>query len=202
MTRRVVAVVPAAGAARRFGGGKLMADLHGRPLLDHTIESLLEGGVDRVVIVAPAPDAFSAVPAMADARVKVVVNPEPSRGMFSSIQCGLDAAGEQASWLAVLPADMPFVRAATVSRLIEAAGRANEVVVAACDGRRGHPLVLPARLRGPLLAQPASSSLKAALGALGAASIEVEVGDPGVVRDVDRRQDLPQSSADQAPAHE
>jgi CTP:molybdopterin cytidylyltransferase MocA len=58
-------------------------------------------------------------------------------------------------------------------------------------GRRGHPLVLPGRLREGLLSAAPAGTLKDALGALEVASLEVPVEDPGVLRDVDRREDLP-----------
>ncbi|MDX6552707.1 MAG: hypothetical protein QOH74_1195, partial [Gaiellales bacterium] len=84
---RSVAVVPAAGSAERFGGKKLLALVDGEPLLDRTIASLLDGGVDQIIVVV-APDAADLkhdVNAFTDARVWPVVNPDPSRGMFSSL---------------------------------------------------------------------------------------------------------------------
>jgi CTP:molybdopterin cytidylyltransferase MocA len=39
-----VAVVPAAGRAARFGGGKLVVDLGGRTMLDRTLDCLLDAG--------------------------------------------------------------------------------------------------------------------------------------------------------------
>ncbi|PXA82726.1 nucleotidyltransferase family protein, partial [Caulobacter sp. D4A] len=38
---RLEAIVLAAGAASRFGGGKLLADYRGRPLLDHALDTAL-----------------------------------------------------------------------------------------------------------------------------------------------------------------
>ena len=39
ITTRPLGVVPAAGAAKRFGGGKLLADIGGLPLLERTLRS-------------------------------------------------------------------------------------------------------------------------------------------------------------------
>ncbi len=49
--RRVVAVELAAGGGTRFGGGKLVADLDGRPLAAHAITTALACGIGRVVVV-------------------------------------------------------------------------------------------------------------------------------------------------------
>src|SRR6266581_8501795 len=118
-TFRAVAVVTAAGSAERFGGKKLLAPIDGEPLLDHTIRSLLEGGVSEVIVVV-GKDARAElerdVNAMLDPRVRAVENPDPSRGMFSSIQEGVATANGDA--LVVLPGDMPYVRPETVRAVI------------------------------------------------------------------------------------
>jgi molybdenum cofactor cytidylyltransferase len=120
--------------------------------------------------------------------VQTVTNRDPDRGMFSSIQAGLAmVAGHP---LAILPADMPFVRPRTVAALLDACARLDAAVVPMHDGRRGHPLILPARLRDALRSADPLASLKDALGRLGVSQREITVEDPGVLRDVDRREDL------------
>src|SRR5438046_6825444 len=113
---RVVAVVTAAGSAERFGGKKLLTPIDGEPLLDHTIDALLEGGVAEVIVVVGR-DARGElerdVNAMLDPRVRAVENPDPSRGMFSSIQAGVAQA--QGDAIVVMPGDMPFRSAAAVA---------------------------------------------------------------------------------------
>ena len=51
---RVAAIVLAAGAGSRFGGGKLLATVDGRPLLQHTLDRLAEAGIDDVIVVLGA----------------------------------------------------------------------------------------------------------------------------------------------------
>src|SRR5207245_2209094 len=88
------------------------------PLLERTIRSLLDGGVDRVVVVlGPNSERILAeVAALADRRVSVETNRRPERGMFSSIQSALK--DEKGDPLLVLPGDMPYVVPATVSALL------------------------------------------------------------------------------------
>ena len=71
-----------------------------------------------------------------DPRVIVVVNPDPSRGMFSSIQTGVSAA--EGDPILVLPGDMPFVRSETVAALV-AAARLGEIVSPRYGSKHGHP---------------------------------------------------------------
>ena len=187
-TSIAVAVVPAAGSSTRFGTMKLLADVEGAPLLDRTLSSLLDAGVARVVVVTRAGDAFEAVPSMADPRVAAIVNPDPTRGMFSSIQAGLAVAGGDV--VLVLPADMPFVATETVTAVIARAAATGSVVVPVHQTRRGHPIAIPRPLCDALLALEPTTTLKDALAACGQSTVQLDVPDVGVLRDVDVPGDL------------
>lgn len=186
---KAFAIVPAAGRAERFGGGKLTAEIEGEPLLNRTLRSLLDGGVGHVVVVlAPGATFVTVDVLMNDPRVVRVINPNPSRGMLSSIQIGLAAAeGEP---VLVLPGDMPFVTSGTVAAVLEAAAKSGKIVSPRFEGRHGHPVALPARLRDEILTADASSTLATIIEAHADERLDVEVTDPGVVRDVDARGDL------------
>lgn len=184
----VAAVVPAAGRSSRFGGMKLLANVGGEPLVNRTLGSLIETGLDPVVVVLSTETILDTVPLMSHANVRTVVNRDPSRGMFSSIQCGLAIAKAEA--IVVLPADMPFVHPATVSLVVRTCLETGRVVVPVFNGRRGHPIGIPGGLRDGLLMMPPDRSLKDALAALGEELLLVAVDDEGVVRDVDVRSDL------------
>ena len=49
--------------------------------------------------------------------VRVVENPDPSRGMLSSVIAGFAALGDLPDWIAVTPGDIPGISGATVRRL-------------------------------------------------------------------------------------
>lgn len=184
----VVAVVPAAGESRRFGTWKLLADVGGVPLVERTLAALLGAGVDRVVVIVRAGDVFAGATSFGDARVTTVVNPDPARGMFSSIQAGLAAAGGDV--LLVLPADMPFVTPATVRAVASRAAATQAVVVPVHDGRRGHPIAIPGSLRARLAALVPATTLKDALTTVAGERERLDVPDPGILRDVDVPADL------------
>lgn len=185
-----VAIVPAAGSAERFGGAKLLADVDGRPLLERTIASLLEGGVEEVAVVL-GPDATrvrEGVPLLADGRVRSAVNPDPRRGMLSSIQVGL--ALVEGEPILVLPGDMPFVRSGTVGRLLDVYRAKPAIVSPRLDGKRGHPIVIPTRFRLEIVRAESTSNLHVVLAPFTDDRLDVDVDDRGIVRDVDRPEDL------------
>jgi molybdenum cofactor cytidylyltransferase len=182
------AIVPAAGRGERFGGMKLAAMLRGEPLLTHTLRCLLDGGVTDVVLVtAPGAD-LAHIPLASDPRVRHVANPNPSRGMFSSIQAGL--AEIEADPILILPGDMPFVSAATVALVVQEAIRSGTVVSPSHDGKRGHPIALPGRLRPEILTAGVDATLASVLERCGDERRALDVDDPGVLQDVDVVSDL------------
>jgi CTP:molybdopterin cytidylyltransferase MocA len=182
-----VAIVPAAGKAERFGGGKLTADVGGEPLLNRTLRALLDGGVGHIIVVLAPNASLPTVTLLNDERVVRVVNPDPSRGMFSSIQIGLMSA--EGDPILVLPADMPFVQAATVRAVAAEARRTDGIVSPSHQGRHGHPVAFPLRLKNAVLQADPASTLNDALKRAGQ-SVDVNVDDRGVRRDVDRPGDL------------
>ena len=184
----VVAVVPAAGFSTRFGAAKLLADVDGMPLIARTLASLLDAGIARIVVVTREGLDLERVDALADPRVTAVVNPDPARGMFSSIQTGLAAAIGDV--VLVLPADMPFVASGTVAAVAAHAAATQSVIVPVFQGRNGHPLAIPAAVRDRLAAIDPATTLKDALAAVGASRESLDVPDPGVLRDVDVPGDL------------
>jgi len=188
---RSIGIVTAAGSAERFGGRKLLTPIDGEPLLDRTITSLLDGGVDEIIVVVPkgSTELERDVNSFLDARVRPMENPDPSRGMFSSIQEG--AAEVDGDAMVIMPGDMPFVRPETVAMLLAAYARKAAIVSPRFNGKRGHPVVLPASLRDEIrAAEPTTTTLHDILKRHQDIRIDIDVDDRGVVRDIDRPADL------------
>ena len=92
----VVAVVLAAGAGSRFGGGKLLARLDGRPVLQHVLDRVADAGLTDVVVVLG--DDTAAVEAAIDWRSeRRVRNPAPEQGLSSSVRVGMAAVADPAA---------------------------------------------------------------------------------------------------------
>lgn len=83
-------VVLAAGAARRFGGGKLLANLDGRPMLQHVLAAVRAARPERCVVVLGA-DASRVEARIAWADEVRLVNPDPDDGLAGSLRLGVDA---------------------------------------------------------------------------------------------------------------
>ena len=119
-TSTVAGVVLGAGAGSRFGGGKLLAMLDGRPILVHVVEAARAAGLGPIVVVVP-PDGELRSVDLGD--VRRVTNPNPAGGLSSSVRLGLRALelDDGVDIAVILPGDQPRVRPDTIRALIAAA---------------------------------------------------------------------------------
>ena len=145
----VSAILLAAGAGSRFGGGKLLAPYRGRPLIEGALSNLADAPVDETVVVVGS-DAGRLREVCEPHGVRVVENPGWAGGMSTSVRAGLRALGPEARAAVVLLADQPLVGAGAVGRLVEAFERGAKVAVATYGGRPRNP-VLFSREVWPLL---------------------------------------------------
>jgi molybdenum cofactor cytidylyltransferase len=186
------ALVLAAGEGRRFRGTKQLAQLEGRPLLEHALAAV-EGVSPRVVVLGHAADAIRSQVDLHGARP--VVCPDWAEGQAASLRCGLAALADVDAVLVVL-GDQPGVTAAAVEAVI-AAAEDEDAVRATYDGTSSHPVLL----RRPLLDR--AGELRGDTGfrdLLQHARVrEVEIGHLADATDIDTREELARRSACASP---
>ena len=126
---RVTAVVLAAGTGSRFGGGKLLAPVEGRPILQHVLDRLAAAGVDDVIVVL-GEEAEAIEGAIHWRNERRRRNPDPSLGLSSSLQVGLAAVGDDVDAAMIVLGDQPLLPARAVRALLDAVAEdARPVVV-------------------------------------------------------------------------
>lgn len=119
---KVTAVVLAAGASSRFGSNKLLADLDGRPVLQHVLDAVAAAGLTGAVVVLG--EARDAVEAAIDWRgERITVNERPQDGLSSSLRVGLDEAARESATAAVIVVlgDQPAIRPEVIRAVVDAA---------------------------------------------------------------------------------
>lgn len=183
MTRvaHVGAAVLAAGSGSRMGEPKAELRVSGERLVDRAVRTLRAAGADPVwAVVRAGVDVVAA---------EAVVNPDPARGMRSSLALAVDAAGRaRVDALAVVLVDVPGISAREVAAVIDG-WRPGRVAVGTYSGRRGHPTVMavPAWRRALELAG-SDEGARAFLAAHPNLVDEIAVG--GDPTDLDTRVDL------------
>jgi len=186
---QVSAIVLAAGAGTRFGGGKLLASLDGRPILQHVLDTLAIVGLTEVVVVLGHDrDAVEATVAWRSERR--VTNPDPERGLASSLQAGMGTLDPDASAVLVVLGDQPLLSVDTIRALLAApVDRDRPFIAPRYDNDRGRNPILMRRAGFGLIMEAAGDR---GLGPVLAAHPELvtEVTVNGANPDVDTREDL------------
>jgi CTP:molybdopterin cytidylyltransferase MocA len=137
-------LVLAAGAGTRFGGGKQLALLDGRPLLEHAVRAITSAPVGRVIVVlgAGAEDVLAGVDLHG---AEPLICERWSEGQSASLACGL---AELASCEAVVVTlgDQPRISPHAIRRVIASRGDGAVAVRATYGSAPGHPALLEREL--------------------------------------------------------
>ncbi len=138
---RVGALVLAAGGSARFGSPKALARLDGRPLLQHVLDAVAETPLEPVLVILGqhANEIERAIPWRSEIRLR---NPDPARGLSSSLRDGLAALGAfrpAVDAVVILLGDQPLTRADVVAALLAAADRSDKPVLAPRYAEGGGP---------------------------------------------------------------
>lgn len=181
---KIVGVILAAGLSSRMGELKPLMDVCGVSALARCCRALC--AADTVYVVS-GHGSEKIRHIIAAEGAEEVFNPRYEEGMFSSIRSGIArAAKEGANGVLLTLADCPLVREESVRRVIEAAKAQPEKLCVACfAGKKGHPLFVPQRLFGEILAHSGENGLKGVTSRYDSELVRVETLDEGVIRDMD-----------------
>ncbi|MFV5993997.1 nucleotidyltransferase family protein [Streptomyces sp. NPDC056231] len=188
----IAGLLLAAGGGRRLGGRpKALLEHRGRPLVEHAIRMLQEGGCGPVHVVLGA--AADEVRARADlSGCAVTVNPQWPEGMGSSLRAGLGAlSGTEADAALVLLVDQPGIGAQAVARVRSAYRSRMTLAAASYEGERGHPVLFGADRWADIAAGAVGDQgARAYLRAHRDAITLVECSDVAEAYDIDTAEDL------------
>jgi molybdenum cofactor cytidylyltransferase len=181
----VAAIVLAAGRGSRFGEApKLLAHLHGKPLVRHVAEAALASAADPVFVVT-GHRSGEVEATLIDLPIVLVPNRAYAEGLSTSLKAGFVALDPDTEAAIVLLGDMPLVGPALIDRLIARWRESRPAaIVPVVEGQRGNPVVLSTSLR------PEVERLTGDVGAgpllRGRADVlEEAMDDEAAVRDVD-----------------
>ena len=192
MSRELPGIVLAAGASTRMGRPKLLLPVEpGGTLLGRLLGTLADAGVWPLVAVLRRAIAIeSAWRDPRASRVRVIVNPDPSRGQLSSMLCGLDSLGERVDAVLQAQVDVPLIRAETVRAVVDAWYATRPPLVRpAYRGKTGHPVVFGAGLLETLRTSDLHGGAKPIVRRFAPLGVEVPVDDPMILEDIDTPED-------------
>ena len=192
MSRRIAAIVLAAGRSERMGAAnKLTLELGGTALVLRSVDAALGADVAPVLVVTGS-DAESVRDALGSRHADFVHNADHAEGMGTSIAAGARALPGDIDAALLCLGDMPRVAAPHVAALCAAFddAPADAICVPVHGGRRGHPVLFAAAYRPALERLTGDHGARGILEAHPGSVIEVEVPDDGVLADIDTPADF------------
>jgi len=184
----IVGVLLAAGSASRFGSNKLLHALpHGVSMSVQAARNLKSALPRVIAVLRPGADETARVLAEAGCEIHFCRN--AAEGMGASLACAVKATPEADGWLVAL-ADMPFVRPTSIGAVRDALVKGADLAAPYFRARRGHPVGIGKRFRSHLESASGDEGARKLLIEQEKWLLKVPVGDPGVVRDIDRPSDL------------
>lgn len=185
---RIVGLLLAAGSASRFGSDKLLHRLpHGVPIAVQAARHLRKELASVVAVVRPGSDELVELLRAEGCEIAVCENAD--EGMGASLACAARSAPGADGYLIAL-ADMPFVRPSSIAAVREALERGAPLAAPYFRTRRGHPVGIAGSFQAELAALAGDEGARRLLAENERRLVKVPIGDPGVIRDIDRPADL------------
>ena len=130
-------VIMASGLGKRFGGNKLMADFHGKPMIQRALDASERLFSKRVVVTRD--EQIAAL--CREQNVDVVLHTLPHRS--DTVRLGLQALGELDACM-FLPGDQPLLRRETVAMLLECRNEHPDCIIRpGYEDTEGSPVLFP-----------------------------------------------------------
>jgi molybdenum cofactor cytidylyltransferase len=189
---RLGVAILAAGSSQRMGQPKLLLPWGPTTIIGHLIKVWQNLAVQIAVVCAENDRAMSTeLDRLAFPAFQRVMNPDPARGMFSSVQCGARWSGwdrDLTHWAIVL-GDQPLILPETLQNLLAfAAGHPDQICQPCRNGRPRHPVVVPAFFRSEV-AKSDATRLRDFLQARAVQTKLLHLDDPGLDLDLDNPSD-------------
>ncbi len=186
-----VVILLAAGIGSRLGQDKMLADLGGMTMIQRALRPYRKAERTADVIIVVGPGTAARYDPLRRIDRHVVENPDPSRGMISSIRVGLESGWAAERDFMIAPADIPFVKPEIVDQLVKTfTMRDCKIVLPTYRGLGGHPGIFHKSLHGDFFLNGDDSGAREILLKHREETVRLNMADPDVCFDVDTPEDL------------
>jgi molybdenum cofactor cytidylyltransferase len=195
---RIAALVLAAGQSRRMGGpNKLLVEIDGKAMVAHVVDMLKTAKVFLITVVT-GHQADQVRSALAGRDITFVHNARYGEGLSTTLGAGIAALPPEADGAIICLGDMPKLTAAAVDRLIAAYDPVENrsIIVPTSGGKRGNPVLWGKRYFAEMRAVSGDVGARHLIGEHQDLVAEVEIGDRGVLVDIDTKEALDALSAE------
>lgn len=185
----ITAIILAAGQSKRMGQPKMLIPWGKTTVLGQVIHTFQAAGIEDLLVITGGDR--EQVEALVGNSARTVFNPNYADGdMLSSIQAGVAALGPGMQAALIGLGDQPHVQAGSVRLVADGYAKTGaSIVVPSFHMRRGHPWLVARPHWEEIRRMPLSESPRDFLKRHAIEIRYVEVGDPGILKDLDTPED-------------
>ena len=186
---RLAVLIMAAGESRRFGSCKLLADIDGKPMLQHSIElaQSTDASLIRIVTGRWHQEINQAQRSGLIDDIDLIYNPDWQQGLGSSIAIGVSQIASLCDEALVLLADQVKVSGEDLKRL-RLRDDKNQIACASYSKTLGPPAIFPAQFFPELQKLSGDKGAKQLLSELTCTDCQIDI--PRAAFDIDFPADL------------
>jgi molybdenum cofactor cytidylyltransferase len=186
-------IILAAGESKRFGEPKQLLRLGGRLLIEWVLQAALESNLDIVVLVLGCEQdriRRGLLKWTVHPKCAVRVNPDYRDGLSTSLKAGLAGVAHDFPTAMFLLGDQPMVTTALIDLLLRRFAQSEKsICVPSHRGARGNPVLFASSHYPAILRLSGDTGARDLITAHPEQVLSVEIPDPLVFLDIDRRED-------------
>ena len=189
-----------------MGQPKALLKIGAHTFLDHIASSLAASQINMVYAVLG--NQADIIRSSLKQSIPIVHNPNYHEGQLSSLKAAIERIQfENCDGVLVALVDHPLISSGIVRQMVEAFYSTNKkIIIPTLRGRRGHPVIYSREIFDEILRIPPGMGANAVRQANHDHTLELEVDDPGVLIDIDTREDyeryiIPLQAEVALPAH-
>ena len=137
----ISAILLAAGRSKRMKGeNKLSKIINNKPLIQHSINNILESEIDELIIVLGYQEEIIKKLINSNKKIKIISNKNFESGMASSIKEGLKHLSKKTDYFFICLADMPNINKQIYNNLIKLR-KNHKIIIPTYKNQRGNPVL-------------------------------------------------------------
>ena len=145
------AILLAAGESKRMNGeNKLTKLIKGKPLINHSINNILESSIDNLIIITGHQEKIIKKNVFRNKKIKFFFNKDYKSGMASSIKVGLNNLSNETKFFFICLADMPMINKEIYNQLIKHS-KNNEIIVPTYKNKQGNPVLFSILMKNKVM---------------------------------------------------
>ena len=147
----ISAILLAAGKSMRMKGeNKLIKQIHGIPLINHSVKNILDSSIDELIIVLGHQNEIIEKIINKNKKIKFVFNKDFNSGMASSIKTGIKNLSKKTQAFFICLADMPMINKDIFNKLIKHVNN-KEIIIPTYKNQQGNPVLFSITMKDEIM---------------------------------------------------